>query len=192
MSPRPAKRSPCGRPSRRVEPHSFKWGASGPRPLEDGADPFGIGEDIELFDPHPNLRDARVGKTNGADPLGETLAQIDMSRARDFADAGDNFLVINDASAILSGEGIRSREVDRNANALSAPTLIRAYSDAGHHDEPAHGDRVAGLHSAFRTAGGRRAALGHASTMPSRGECCNALLRPPREACYSEGDPLLL
>src|SRR5207248_1678007 len=120
MSPRPAKRSPCGRPSRRVEPHSFKWGAS------------------------------------------------------------DNFLVINDASAILSREGIRSREVDRNANALSAPTLIRAYSDAGHHDEPAHGDRVAGLHSAFRTAGGRRAALGHASTMPSRGECCNALLRPPR------------
>src|ERR1700760_3238864 len=120
MSPRPARRSPCGGLSRRVEPHSSGWGASRPRSLDDGADPFGIREDIELFDPHPNLCDARVGKANGADPLGETLAKIDMSGACDFADAGDNFLVIDDPPAILSGERISSDEVDRNANALFA------------------------------------------------------------------------
>src|SRR5690349_16223316 len=98
-----------------------------------------------------------------------------MSRVCDFADPGDDFFVINDPAAILSGEGVCSDEVDRNANALFALTLVRAYSDAGRQDEPAHGDRVARtLYSVFRAAGGRRAALGHASTMPSRGECCNA------------------
>src|SRR5260370_39967214 len=41
--------------------------------------------------------------------------------------------------------------------------------------------RVAGtLHSVFGTAGRRRAALGHASTMPSPVECRNALSCPPR------------
>jgi hypothetical protein len=35
--------------------------------------------------------------------------------------------------------------------------------------------------------GGRRAALDHASTMPSRGECCNALLRPPWESSIPKG-----
>ncbi len=47
-----------------------------------------------------------------------------------FADPGYNFLVIDDAPAIFSGERLCSHEVDRNANALLAPTLTRAYSDA--------------------------------------------------------------
>ena len=74
--------------------------------------------------------DAGIGKANSADSLGETFAQINMPRVRDFADRCDNFLVIDDAPAILSGEGVGSHEVDRNANALLAPTLTRAYSDA--------------------------------------------------------------
>src|SRR3984893_5577461 len=140
MWPRPAKPLPCGGPSRRVERNSSGWGASRPNSLEDAADPFGIREDIELFDPHPNLRDARIGKANAADPLGETLAQIDMSGACDFADPGDNFLVINDAPAIFSGEGVGSRQVDRNANALLALTLTRASSPAAHQNKPAPRD----------------------------------------------------
>ena len=58
------------------------------------------------------------------------------------------------------GKGSAAIEVDRNANALFALTLIRAYSDAAHQNEPAYGDRVAGtLLSVFRTAGGCRSAL---------------------------------
>ena len=57
----------------------------------DGADPFGVREDIELFHPDPNMRDARVGKANGADPFGETFAQIDMSGVCDFADRRRQF-----------------------------------------------------------------------------------------------------
>jgi hypothetical protein len=53
-----------------------------------------------------------------------------MSGVCDFADPGDNFLVIDDAPAILSGERVCSYEVDRNANPLLAQTLSRAYSDA--------------------------------------------------------------
>jgi hypothetical protein len=117
-------------PSRRVDRNSSGWGASRPRPLKHGADPIGIWEDIELFDPYPNPRDPRVGKASGTDLLGETLAQIDMSGACDFADPGDNFLVIDDAPAILSGERVCSHEVDRNPNPLLAQTLTRAYSNA--------------------------------------------------------------
>src|SRR2546423_2807200 len=123
MSPRRAKRSPCGGPSQRVEPHSSGWRANRPGSLDDGADPFGVREDIELFHRDANVCDARIGKANSADPFGETFAQINMPRVRDFADRCDNFFVIDNAPAILSGEGVRCRQVDRNANALLALTL---------------------------------------------------------------------
>jgi hypothetical protein len=53
-----------------------------------------------------------------------------VSSVCDFADPGYYFLVIDYAPAILSGKGVCSHEVDRNANPLLALTLTRAYSDA--------------------------------------------------------------
>src|SRR5438128_3538182 len=37
-------------------------------PLEDRADPLGVGVDVDLLDRDPRLRDPRIGEAGGADP----------------------------------------------------------------------------------------------------------------------------
>ena len=124
MLPRPAKRSRCGGLSPLVDLLFCRAG-----PLEHGADPVGVRENVELFDPDSDPLDTRVGKAGGADPLRETLAQIDVSGSGDIADRCDNLLVIDDASTALSRVRVRGIEVDRDANALGTLALACAYSD---------------------------------------------------------------
>ena len=73
--------------------------------LQDRPDAFGIGKHVELFDPDPDPLDPRIGKAGRADPLGETLAQIDMAGPGDLADRGDDLLVIDDTAAVFAGKG---------------------------------------------------------------------------------------
>jgi hypothetical protein len=98
-------------------------------PLESSANPFGVRENIELFDPDANPLDTRVGKAGGANPLRETFAQIDVSGCGDIADRCHNLLVIDDAPAALSRVRVCGIEIDRDANALAAFALACAYSD---------------------------------------------------------------
>jgi hypothetical protein len=137
-----------------------------PKPLEDGADPFGIRENVELLDPDANPLDPRIGETGGADPLGETLAQIDVPGRGDIADCRDNFFVIDDAPTVFSGERVCRLKVNRNANALPAVSLARAYPDLAHEDKSAHGDRIAGTFCRDCRAEMGPSAFGHTSTMP--------------------------
>src|SRR5712691_12441068 len=92
------------------------------RAFENRADRLGIGEDVELFDLDPDMPDAGVGKTRIADPGGKALAQIDMPGRGDMADRRDDFLVIDDAPAVLAGNaGVLCRgQLDRNAHPLRA------------------------------------------------------------------------
>src|SRR5437870_6237587 len=47
--------------------------------LDDRADRFGVGKDIELLDLDADVRDPRVGKAGIADPRRQSLAQIDVA-----------------------------------------------------------------------------------------------------------------
>src|SRR6266567_994274 len=89
-----------------------------------------------------------------------------MPGARDFADHGDDLLVIDNAPAVLSGKSVGCHQIDRDANALRVLALTRADPDAGHQDKPAHGDRVAGIRYRRRGTTGGRGLLDHPSTMP--------------------------
>src|SRR5713226_7927669 len=74
------------------------------RAFENRADGLGIGKNIELLDFDPDMPDAGVGKTRIADPGRKALAQIDMPGRGDLADRRDDFLVIDDAPAVLAGK----------------------------------------------------------------------------------------
>ena len=49
--------------------------------LKEGADTFGILEDIELLDPDADTLDPWIREAGGADPLTQALAEIDMTGA---------------------------------------------------------------------------------------------------------------
>src|SRR5216684_3589061 len=90
-----------------------------------------------------------------------------MPGGGDFTDCRDDLLVIDDAPAVLSREGVGRHQIDRDADALRVLALTRADPDAGHQDEPAHRDSVAGIRYRRRgTAGGRGLLDHHPSTMP--------------------------
>ena len=125
MLPKPVRRWRCGGLSRRVDLLACR-----PDALENGANPLGVRENIELFDPDPDPLDTRVGKAGGADPLRETLAQIDMSGGGDIPNCRDNLFVIDYAPTALTRKRVYGFEIDGDANALAALALTRAYSDS--------------------------------------------------------------
>src|SRR5215472_8388002 len=84
-----------------------------------------------------------------------------MPGTGDFTDRCDDLFVIDDASAVLSGESVGCHKVDGDTNPLPALPLARADSDAAHQDEPAYGDRVAGAFCLCCEMGAGRAALNH-------------------------------
>src|SRR6516165_3571276 len=85
---------------------SAELGSRWPGPLQDRPDTLRIREYVELFDPDADPLDPGIGKADRANPLGEPLAQIDMPGTSDLADRGDDLLVIDDAPAVFSGEGV--------------------------------------------------------------------------------------
>ena len=70
--------------------------------------------------------DPRIGETGVADPRGKALAQIDMAGRGDLADRGDDFLVIDDAAAVVAGK--RRPRRSRSARPRPAPAAGRSRS----------------------------------------------------------------
>src|SRR5438132_4851108 len=114
-------------------------------PFEDRADPLGIGVDVDLLDRHPRMRDPRVGEAGGRDPLGEPLAQVDMTGAGDLADRRHDLFVIDDAAPVFMRiGGVRRRgQLDRDAHALQPVAFDPANPDAAQQHEIAHDDGIA-------------------------------------------------
>ena len=80
------------------------------------------------FSTHTRTRSTRGSAKHAlADPLGEALAQIDMAGCSDFADRGDDLLVIDDAAAVFAGKdsGGGRGQIDRDAHPLLALALLR-------------------------------------------------------------------
>src|SRR5579862_4731003 len=92
----------------------------GPAAFENRADPIGIGENIELLDRHPHLRDARIGEARLGDALREAFAQINVPAIGDIANRRHDLFVIDHPAPVLARKSyaLGGGQLDRDTHPL--------------------------------------------------------------------------
>src|SRR5215469_4967028 len=138
MLPRRAKRSQCGKRSRKAR----ESGASSA--FERDADAFGLGIDVELLDHDAHRGDPPVGEAERCDTVGEGLDEIDVSRFSDRLDAGDDGLIVDGLGEVVTArDRLIDKELGIDAHPPAQPFLARIDADAARHDEIADENAIA-------------------------------------------------
>src|SRR5208282_5782336 len=140
-SPRPARRYPWRRRSKPAPELQADMALAAA--LDNHADAFHFGIDIELFDADAHARDAPVGEAKLCHPIGEGFDQIDMPARRDALDALDNGLVIEHGADFIAPRRFALHaDLDADAQARRPGFLMRVDADARRQDEIADEDAI--------------------------------------------------